>query len=109
MDYYQYFLKNAYFYPYISNYKNLLEDEKMKPIQKFQAGGIQAAIWSNEVEVNGEKFDIKSVTLQRTYKDKNGEWKTSNSLKSTDLPKAMVVLGKAYEFLMLKEEAIEAE
>ena len=81
----------------------------MKPIQKFKAGGIQAAIWSNEAEVNGEKFDVKSITLQRTYKDKEGEWKSTGSLKAGDLPKAMVVLGKAYEFLTLREEAIEVD
>jgi len=34
---------------------------------------------------------------------------TTGSLKPTDLPKAMVVLGKAYESITLKEEAIEAE
>jgi len=81
----------------------------MKPIQKFKAGGVQAAIWNNEADINGEKIDIKSITLQRTYKDKNGEWQTTGSLKPTDLPKAMVVLGKAYESITLKEEAIEAE
>jgi len=81
----------------------------MKPIQKFKAGGVNAAIWNNEAEVNGEKIDVKSITLQRAYKDKEGEWKNTSSLKATDLPKAMVVLGKAYEFLMLKEEAVEAE
>ena len=81
----------------------------MQPIQKYRAGGIQAAIWNNEVEVNGEKIDVKSITLQRTYKDKSGEWKTTTSLKATDLPKALVVLGKAYEFVTLKEEAFEAE
>jgi len=81
----------------------------MKPIQKFKAGGVNAAIWSNEADINGEKIDIKSITLQRAYKDKAGEWKNTSSLKATDLPKAMVVLGKAYEFLMLKEEAVEAE
>ena len=81
----------------------------MKPIQKFKAGGIQAAIWNNETEVNGEKIDLKSITLQRTYKNKEGDWKSTGSLKAGDLPKAMVVLGKAYEFLTLREEEVEAE
>ena len=81
----------------------------MKPIQKFKAGGVQAAIWNNEAEKDGEKTEFQSVTLQRIYKDKAGEWKTAASFKATDLPKAMVVLGKAYEFLTLKEEAIEVE
>ena len=71
----------------------------MKPIQKFRAGGVQVAIWSSEAEVNGGTVDVKSVTLQKTYKDRNGDWKCTTSLKSADLPKAVVLLGKACEFL----------
>ena len=32
------------------------------------------------------------------------EWKKTNSLRSTDLPKAILALQKAFEFTMLKEE-----
>ena len=81
----------------------------MKPIQKFRAGEVVATIWCNETEVNGETIDVKSITVQRTYKDRNGDWKTTTSLKSGDLPKAMVVLGKAYEFISLREESYEVE
>ena len=76
------------------------------PIKKFSAGGIQVAIWENE-STKGEKFN--SVSIQRNYKDKKDEWKSSSSLRVNDIPKATVALQKAYEWLVLKEKQPEKE
>lgn len=74
-----------------------------KPIKKFSAGGIQVAVWENEGK-EGKQF--YSVSVDRRYKDKNDEWKSTNSLKATDLPKAVLALNKAYEYLTLKDDNI---
>lgn len=71
-----------------------------KPIKKFRAGGVSAAVWENQ----SEKGSFASISLQRTYKDKEDEWKHTSSLKVNDLPKAMLVLNRAFEFLVLKEQ-----
>ncbi len=71
------------------------------PVKKFAAGGIQVAVWENESSQGG-KFN--SVSIQRNYKDKNDEWKSSSSLKVNDIPKAILALEKAYEYLVLKEQ-----
>ena len=44
-----------------------------------------------------------TVSFERRYKDKNGEWKGTNSLNPNDLPKAAMLLMKAYEHLVLTE------
>ena len=75
------------------------------PVKKFSAGGIQVAVWENDGKEGG-KFN--SVSIQRSYKDKNDEWKRSGSLRVNDLPKAIAALQRAYEYLILKEPA-EAE
>lgn len=75
----------------------------MKPEQVFKAGAMTASVWTNERDVNGDIRELKSVTFQKRYKDKE-DWKTTNSLNASDLPKAIVVLSKAYEFLTLKEQ-----
>ncbi|PIN69748.1 hypothetical protein COY28_04775 [Candidatus Woesearchaeota archaeon CG_4_10_14_0_2_um_filter_57_5] len=63
---------------------------------------MSASIWRNEaVRKDGEPVAYYSVSLQRRYKDKEGNWK-SGSLRTADLPKAMLVLQKAYEYLVLK-------
>ncbi len=80
------------------------------PIKKFQAGGISVAVWENEPKTaDGNAY--QTVSLQKRFKDKNDEWKTSNSFRVSDLPKAILALQKAYEFLALKEpgELVAAE
>ncbi|MFH1586538.1 MAG: hypothetical protein ABID38_01625 [Candidatus Diapherotrites archaeon] len=69
------------------------------PVKKFSAGGIQVAIWENEGK-EGRSFH--SVSFDRRYKDKD-EWKSTNSLKTNDIPKAIIALQKSYEYLVLKE------
>ncbi len=73
------------------------------PEMQFRAGAISAAVWRNTIKKkDGSEADIRTVSFQRRYKDKDSdEWKTSNSLRATDLPKAVVVLNKAYEYLVL--------
>ena len=43
------------------------------------------------------------MNLQRRYADKDGVWKSTDSLRVNDLPKAVLVLQKAYEYLVLRE------
>ena len=75
------------------------------PVKKFSVGGVQAAVWENEGK-EGRSF--YSVSFDRRYKDKNDEWKSTSSLKANDLPKAILALQKAYEFVSLKELEVEA-
>ena len=49
---------------------------------------------------NGGKTSF-SVSLQRNYKDRNGEWKTTHSFRQNDLPKALLALQKAFEHIAL--------
>lgn len=78
-----------------------------KPERKFKAGAVSATVWKNEKTNNGQSFAFFTITLERSYKDKNGEWQKTNSLRINDLPKAAMVLNKAYEFTVLKEQGEE--
>jgi len=87
-----------------------MEKEKNTPIKKFKAGAISATIWENQTKNNkGETISYKSVSFERNYKDASGEWQTTNSLRIADLPKAVLVLNKAYEFLALNSPDAETE
>ena len=75
---------------------------KQLPEVKFRAGAISATVWKNTgVKQTGEASEYRSVSFQRSYKDKSGAWKTTNSLRMNDLPRAEVVLHKAYEYLVM--------
>ena len=72
------------------------------PERKFRAGPVAATIWeNNSVNKEGQAVSYKTISFERTYKDKNDEWQTTNSLRTNDLPKAILVLTKAYESLSL--------
>jgi len=71
-----------------------------KPEKRFQSGGIEASVFENEVQQNGKTLKIKKVAFQKRYKSAQG-WKTTYSLDINDIPKAVLVLSKAYEFLVL--------
>ena len=78
--------------------------EPNKPYKKFRAGNISATIWQNEriAIINGRstKYINYSVTLERGYKDKDGNWKNTHSLDVSDIPKANALLAKVYTELI---------
>jgi hypothetical protein len=76
------------------------------PEKKISTGAISATIWRNNgtSKRTGGAVEYNTITLQRRYKDKEGNWQTSNSMRVSDLPKATLVLQKAYEYLVLREQ-----
>ena len=77
--------------------------ENNKPEQKFRVGGLTATIWKNVKEYKSEKQEYFTVSFEKSYK--NGEeWKKTNSLMAQDVPKAILVLQKAFEFISLNKE-----
>jgi len=80
-----------------------MEENKKLPEKQFRAGAISATIWQNE----GQKKDggiasFNTISFERGYKDKTGTWKSTSSLRTSDIPRALVVLNKAYEYLVMR-------
>ncbi len=75
-----------------------------QPEKKFRAGPISAAIWKNKSQKDGKDFEFHTISIGRSYKDKDGHWKNSASLRISDLPKASLVLNKAYEHLVIADD-----
>lgn len=78
-----------------------------KPENRFSAGAMAASIFKNEItkKVDGkdEKVEFKTTTISRNYMDKEGKWQSTNSLRINDIPKAILVLQKAYDELVSKQ------
>ncbi len=83
--------------------------DKNLPEKKFRAGAITATVWKNEQ--TGEKGDYVyfTVSIERNYKDKAGNWQKTSSFRAADLPKVALVTNKAYEYLVLKEQGEDIE
>ena len=72
------------------------------PEKTVRCGGIQLAVWSNETP----KGNFQSITIDKSYKDKDGEWKRTKSFKPSDLVKLQLGIGKVLEYLYLKPDVI---
>ncbi len=79
--------------------------ETNKPEQNFAAGGVRLAVWKNAGKTKtGEESEYHTVKLERRYKDQSGQWQSTTALHVNDVPKARLLLEKAYEYLVLKDE-----
>ena len=76
-----------------------------QPEKRFKCGCCETAIFENEIDRNGSTGKVKKVAFQKRYKNSNGEWKTTYSLDVNDLPKAILALKSAYEYLVLDSDA----
>jgi len=78
-----------------------------KPVAKFKAGMVSAAIWENQIEVKEKTVTMLKATVQRRYKDKDGDWKSSQSYSRNEIPLVVFCLQKAFE-KMLGEDNSDA-
>ena len=76
--------------------------ESKGPEKKFRAGAVCATIWKNDRQrATGESFSYHTISLERSYKDQSGSWKSAGSMRLQDLPKAALVIQEAYRYLAL--------
>lgn len=71
-----------------------------QPIKKYKAGSIRATVWENDVKDTGK---YQTISIERVYQDKDGNWKNSSSFRLGDLPKVGVMVQKIYEELTVSE------
>jgi len=73
-----------------------------RPVAKFTAGQVSAAIWENEVTTKaGKKVTmLKKATVERRYKDRDGQWKSSSSFARNEIPLAIYCLNRSFEHII---------
>jgi len=74
-----------------------------KPVKDFRSGGIQASVWRNEVERNGQTVVRHSVRIQKQFRTEGGDYENTDYYFRDDLPKLILVAQKAFEYIALKE------
>jgi len=77
----------------------------MAPLKKFRAGNVSCALWENEATVNGRQITLLKATIDRRYKDKDGQWKSSSSFSRNEIPLVQYVLGKAFEAMVEEKQS----
>jgi len=85
----------------IGNIQSIRNKRKMaKPETVFKVGAVRASVFRNIIQKNGRSIPLPKVVIEVRYKDKTGQWNGTNSLSLNDLPKAILALQKAFEYLM---------
>jgi len=73
------------------------------PKKKIRVGCASATIWETERQVDGKTLTFLNVTIEKSYKDDQGEWKKTNSLSPNDIPKMILALQEAYKEVAINE------
>ena len=69
------------------------------PEKRFQRGGCSVSVFVNQATKDGQAFTIRKAVFQKSYRGSDGQWRTTQSLDANDIPKAIVCLAKAYDYL----------
>ena len=75
-----------------------------QPEKKYKQGCVSVAIFANGIQVNGATIPRMNVVPQKVYKDKEGNWKNSTNFGVNDVPKLIVALSKAYDYMTGKAD-----
>lgn len=77
------------------------------PVQSWKVGApgggfIEVAVWAKEVGQGDNQFTAYSTSVNRSYND-NGEWKNTTSLRHEHIPIAVLLMQKAYEWVIMEK------
>lgn len=72
----------------------------MQPEKRIKIGACTVTVFANEITTGNGAAIVKNAVLQRTYKDKHGNFLHTSSLPANDIPKAILALTKAYEYIL---------
>jgi len=75
-----------------------------RPLKSSRAGGVRAALWENETQVNGSSKTVLEATVERRCKDKSGTWKSTTSFSRNEIPLAVYCLEKPFETIVAEEK-----
>jgi hypothetical protein len=75
--------------------ENVSTETKQGPVRTIREGDCSASVWARHVTVKGEQRVFYSVTLERSYKDRTGQYRYTKTFDSDSLPKVAVLCSKA--------------
>ena len=72
-------------------------EAKRKPVAILRVEDCSASVWARESVVQGTPRTFYSVTLERSYKDRNGAWKYTRSFDADSLVRVANLCQRAEE------------
>ena len=71
-----------------------------KPEKIIMVGPCRVSVFRNRCMKDDKEIEIPKVVLEVRYKDKQGRWRGTQSMTIRELPKAILALQKAYDYLL---------
>jgi len=81
------------------DHDNPMPTRRSGPEKIIMVGPCRVSIFRNVVLVDGKNVEIPKVVLEVRYKDKNGRWRGTQGMTLREIPKAILGLQKAFEYL----------
>ncbi len=75
----------------------------------IEVGDCRVRIYGTEIQTATGPVTIRNAALQRTYRGRDGNMGTAYSFRENDIPKAIMALTRAYEFIISKQAEIKRE
>lgn len=80
------------------------QEVKRKPEKAFYIEDCGASVWSREYVVQGTPRVFRTVTFERSYKDRNGQFRYTKSFDQDSLGKVVRLCQMVEEYLMNAEQ-----
>lgn len=81
------------------------QDAKRAPVRTIREGDCNASIWMREFTARGDKRAFFSVTLERSFKDPNGQYRYTKTFDPDSLPRVAILCQKAQEAIEALQQA----
>lgn len=69
------------------------------PVKSFRLSNVSVSIFENDVEREGKHHSYSSAKVEKSYKDRSGDWKRSNSFSLDELLRLRLLLDKTIDHL----------
>lgn len=77
--------------------------EPNRPVKEFRMGSVRISLWENRVEQDGMAVARHSATLNKRYRDKEGQWRDTTTLFADDLLRVAMLAQQAAVWMDVKE------
>ena len=77
------------------------------PEKIIMVGPCRVSIFRNICLKDGQEIEIPKVVLEVRYKDKQGRWRGTQGMTLREIPKAILALQKAFEYLTSGKEGVK--
>lgn len=77
------------------------QNNHKRPVFEAKYGLCRASVWANETQGGGVRYN---VSFQRSYKDDQGNWQTTQSLNREDIGLMIMCLEDCQRFVYTKRE-----